>query len=185
MDTPEPSDSDGPPSQVIPSLVTKASAPTSEIQDEISDENDEDEDEDEDSEDLALTDLELDLPTTPHLNLGLEALEDDLDLNHDLYDLTIIELGAGLEEETRTDLDDFRDLDDDYAAYAFDPDEVFDGEEVATAEPNDWLVDKLSREERALQKAAELIGKANWPLSTLSCSTDFCDEWLGTDSSRT
>ncbi|VVN86444.1 hypothetical protein PS689_01534 [Pseudomonas fluorescens] len=168
LDTPEPSDSDGPPSHVIPSLVTEASAPTSPIQDEISDENDEDEDED--GEDLALTDLELDLATPPQPNLGLEALEDDLDLDldHDLYDLTIIELGAGLEEETRTDLDDFRDLDDDYAAYAFDPDEVFDGEEAVTAESNDWLADKLSREERALQKAAELIGKANWPLSTLS-----------------
>ncbi|KIY16183.1 hypothetical protein [Pseudomonas amygdali] len=167
LDTPEPLDSDGPPSHVIPSLVTKASAPTSPIQDEISDENEEN-DEDEDGEDLALTDLELDLPTTPQPNLGLEALEDDLDLDHDLYDLTIIELGTGLEEEIRTDLDDFRDLDDDYAAYAFDPDEVFDGEEAVTAEPNDWLADKLSREERALQKAAELIGKANWPLSTLS-----------------
>ena len=48
LDTPEPLDSDGPPSHVIPSLVTKASAPTSPNQDEISDENDEDEDEDED-----------------------------------------------------------------------------------------------------------------------------------------
>lgn len=166
LETPELLDSDGPPSHVIPSLVTEASAPTSQIQDEISDENDEDEDED--SEDLALTDLELDLPTTPQPHLGLEALEDGLDLDHDLYDLTIIELGTGLGEEIRTDLDDFRDLDDDYAAYAFDPDEVFDGEEAVTAEPNDWLADRLSREERALQKAAELIGKANWPLSTLS-----------------
>jgi hypothetical protein len=142
-------------------------ATSSQLQDEISDENDEDEDEDEDGEDLAVTDLELDIPTLPQLNLGLEAAEDDLDLDHDLFELTIIELGAGNEEGLSTDLDDFRDLDDDYAAYAFDPDEVFDSEEAVSAEPNDWLADKLSREDRALQKAAELIGKANWPLSTL------------------
>lgn len=163
LDTPEPSDPDDSPPQVTQSLGPKASALTPQFQDEISDENDEDEDE----EDLAVTDLELDIPTSPRPNLGLEAAEDDLDLDHDLYDLTIIELGAGLEEETSPDLDDFRDLDDDYAAYAFDPDEVFDSEEAVSAETNDWFADKLSREDRALQKAAELIGKANWPLSTL------------------
>src|SRR5690606_31088728 len=30
-----------------------------------------------------------------------------------------------------------------------------------------WISDRLSREDRALQKAAELILKADWPLSTL------------------
>lgn len=101
------------------------------------------------------------------MGLGLEDPEDDIDFDHDLHDLTIIELGKEHDGDTNAALDDFRDLDDDYAAYAFDPDEVFDNEEPSAAESTDWLADKLSREDRALQKAAELIGKANWPLSTL------------------
>ncbi|AGI21893.1 hypothetical protein H681_00055 [Pseudomonas sp. ATCC 13867] len=101
------------------------------------------------------------------MGLGLEDPEDGFDFDHNLHDLTIIELGKELDGDTNSALDDFRDLDDDYAAYAFDPDEVFGNEEPAASESNDWLADKLSREDRALQKAAELIGKANWPLSTL------------------
>ena len=102
-------------------------ASTSQTHDEISDENDEDEDEDEY---LALTNLELNTQTSPQLNLGLEDPEDHIDLDHDLQDLSIFEIGAEYEEDTHSVVDDFRDLEDDYAAYAFDPDEVFDGEEA-------------------------------------------------------
>ncbi len=129
----------------------------------ISDENDEDED----AEDLALSDLELNIPVPPQLQLGLEDPEDPIDFDHDLQDLSIYELGTEQEDSNQNEVDDFRDLDDDYAAYAFDPDEIFDGEEASTPDPEDWLTGKISREDRALQKAAELIGKANWPLSTL------------------
>ncbi|HBP0038739.1 TPA: hypothetical protein L5P19_006031 [Pseudomonas aeruginosa] len=130
----------------------------SEVHDEILDEYDDD---------LPQDELELDVPSPVQMGLGLEDPEDDIDFDHDLHDLTIIELGKEHEGDTNAALDDFRDLDDDYAAYAFDPDEVFDNEEPSAAESTDWLADKLSREDRALQKAAELIGKANWPLSTL------------------
>ncbi|WP_394375212.1 hypothetical protein [Stutzerimonas frequens] len=129
----------------------------------ISDENDEDED----AEDLALSDLELNIPVPPQLQLGLEDPEDPIDFDHDLQDLSIYELVTEQEDSNQNEVDDFRDLDDDYAAYAFDPDEIFDGEEASTPDPEDWLTGKISREDRALQKAAELIGKANWPLSTL------------------
>lgn len=131
--------------------------------DQISDEYDEDED----AEDPALTYLELNIPVSPQLKLGIEDPEDPIDFDHDLQDLSIYELGAEQVDSNQSDVDDFRDLDDDYAAYAFDPDEIFDGEEASTPEPEDWLSGKISREDRALQKAAELIGKANWPLSTL------------------
>jgi len=139
--------------------------PASEPQphDQISDENDEDED----AEDLALSDLELNIPVSPQLQLGLEDPEDPIDFDHDLQDMSIYELGTEQEDGNQNDVDDFRDLDDDYAAYAFDPDEIFDGEEASIPDPDDWLTGKISREDRALQKAAELIGKANWPLSTL------------------
>lgn len=131
--------------------------------DQISDENDEDED----AEDLALTDLELNIPVSPQLHLELGDPEDPIDFDHDLQDLSIYEFGGEQEEDNQSVVDDFRDLDDDYAAYAFDPDEVFDSEEASTSDPDDWLTGKISREDRALQKAAELIGKTNWPLSTL------------------
>ncbi|MDH1237152.1 hypothetical protein [Stutzerimonas stutzeri] len=147
----------------LPELPDTAPAPEepvipSEVHDEILDEHDDD---------LPQDELELDVPSPVQMSLGLEDSEDDIDFDHDLHDLTIIELGKEHDGDTNAALDDFRDLDDDYAAYAFDPDEVFDNEEPAAAESNDWLADKLSREDRALQKAAELIGKANWPLSTL------------------
>lgn len=147
----------------LPELPDTAPVPEepvipSEVHDEILDEHDDD---------LPQDELELDVPSPVQMGLGLEDPEDDIDFDHDLHDLTIIELGKEHDGDTNAALDDFRDLDDDYAAYAFDPDEVFDNEEPAAAESNDWLADKLSREDRALQKAAELIGKANWPLSTL------------------
>jgi hypothetical protein len=167
LGAPEPSNSDE--SQLHPTTLPAPTVPasTSQSHDEISDENDEDEDEDEDVEYLALTNLELNTQTSPQLNLGLEDPEDHIDLDHDLQDLSIFEIGAEYEEDTHSVVDDFRDLEDDYAAYAFDPDEVFDGEEVMATESDDGLADKLSREDRALQKAAEFIAKANWPLSTL------------------
>jgi len=161
---PKPSDSDESPAQPATLAAPKVPTFTPQAHDEISDENEEDEED----EYLALTDLELNTPTSPQLNLGLDDPEDHIDFDHDLRDFSIIEAEAGLEEDTQSDLDDFRDLDDDYAAYAFDPDEVFDSEEASTPDPDDWLTGKISREDRALQKAAELIGKANWPLSTLS-----------------
>jgi hypothetical protein len=135
--------------------------------DQLSDENDEEED----AEGLALTDLELNIPVLPQLQLGFEDTEDPIDFDHDLQDLSIYELGIEQEGDNQNDVEDFRDLDDDYAAYAFDPDEIFDGEQASApeseSESEDWLTGKISREDRALQKAAELIGKANWPLSTL------------------
>jgi hypothetical protein len=158
---PEPSDSDEPPSLPVTSSAPEEPTSPSQTHDEMSDENDEDE------EYLAPTELSLNIPTSPQPNLGLEDPEDPIDLDHDLQDLSVYELGAEQEEDTLSVVDDFRDLDDDYAAYAFDPDEVFDSEDAETDDKTDGLADKLSREDRALQKAAELIGKANWSISTL------------------
>lgn len=129
----------------------------------ISDEDDIDED----AEYLVLTDLELNTPTSSQRCLDNEDPEELIDFDHDLQDLSIYVLGAEYEGDSQSVMDDFRDMEDDYAAYAFDPDEIFDGEEASTPEPEDWLTGTIIREERALQKAAELVGKANWPLSTL------------------
>lgn len=161
LGAPEPSDSDE--SSLLPttSSAPEVPAPPSQTYDEISDENDEDEDY------PAHTELALNTPTSPEPNSGLEDQEDPIDLDHDLQDLSIYELGAEQEEDIPDVVDDFRDLGDDYAAYAFDPDEVFDSEDPEADDKADGLADKLSREDRALQKAAELIGRANWSISTL------------------
>lgn len=125
------------------------------------------EDEDEGEDDHDADQLEVNDPPPSQFSLGFESTEEDFDVDHDLRDFSIIDPEAEIEEDIQSVLDDFRDLDDDYAAYAFDPDEVFDSDEASTPDPVDWLTGKISREDRALQKAAELIGKANWPLSTL------------------
>lgn len=159
LGAPEPSDSDE--SSLLPTTSSAPEVPASPSQtyDEISDENDEDY--------PAHTELALNTPTSPEPNSGLEDQEDPIDLDHDLQDLSIYELGAEQEEDIPDVVDDFRDLGDDYAVYAFDPDEVFDSEDPEADDKADGLADKLSREDRALQKAAELIGRANWSISTL------------------
>ncbi|MBF2945753.1 hypothetical protein HKT39_37885, partial [Pseudomonas aeruginosa] len=77
----------------------------SEVHDEILDEYDDD---------LPQDELELDVPSPVQMGLGLEDPEDDIDFDHDLHDLTIIELGKEHDGDTNAALDDFRDLDDDY-----------------------------------------------------------------------
>ncbi|WP_144957603.1 hypothetical protein [Pseudomonas oryzihabitans] len=157
----EPSDSDE--SSLLPTISSAPEVPasTSQTYEEISDENDED------VEYPAIFELELNTPISLQTNSGLEDQEDPVDLDHDLHDLSIYELEVEREENIPSVEDDFRDLEDDYAAYAFDPNEVFDSEYLETEDKTDEVVDKLSREDRALQKAAELIGKANWAISTL------------------
>lgn len=125
-------------------------------------------DEEEDSEGIAGSQSELDFSSTAALDVGSDPDDEFADFDdgdHEL--LTIVESVsvAALEELQLAD-EGFRDIEDDYAAYAFDPDELYDQlDEIP--EENDLLSKKLSREDRATQKAAELIGKMNWPISTL------------------
>lgn len=124
--------------------------------------------EDDEEEDDCHESSSLDLATSiAPVDFELGEPDDDYDIDHGLHGLSIIELETEYEPESLSTVDDFRDLDDDYAAYAFDPDEVFDGEDDDAYEEKDDFPNRLSREDRALQKAAELIGNANWPLSTL------------------
>lgn len=88
--------------------------------------------------------------------------EDDIYEQDDFFDFDTDD-----DQATQTHLDDLSDLDDEYAAYAFDPDEVFDDDTGDIAEPDDGLSDRITREERALQKAAELVVLVGWPRSTV------------------
>jgi hypothetical protein len=163
----EPVNSDGSGAEPAAIPTVEISTFKSRSNNEISDEVDEGEDEDEEREYFTLSSPSLKTPTSSQLDLGFDDLEDEIDFDLDLRDFTILEPEAGLEKSAVSDLDDFRDLDDEYAAYAFDPDEALGDEEASTADSDGWLSDIVSREDRALQKAAELIGKANWPASAL------------------
>lgn len=57
-----------------------------------------------------------------------------------------------------------RNDDDEYAAYDFDPDDVYDSQDRSDfdAVPFDG---RISREDRALQKVVELISRSGWSLS--------------------
>lgn len=112
------------------------------------------------------TAVEPNAPASNQPEVEYDEPEDQLDLDDDLGDASIFGLEVD-QDEFDSVVDDFRDLEDDYAAYAFDPDEVFGGNEALANESDDSTDDRLSREERALQKAAELIGKVNWPVSAL------------------
>ncbi|WP_323952716.1 hypothetical protein [Aeromonas hydrophila] len=56
--------------------------------------------------------------------------------------------------------------DDEFAAYAFDPDDVYDSQGSFDSD-TELFDERLSREDRALQKAVELISRAGWSLSML------------------
>ena len=140
-------------------IAPSVSPPTFQIPDYL--EEDEDEDDCHESSGLDL------VTSIAPVTFELGEPEDDYDIDHGLHGLSIIELETEYEPENLSVVDDFRDVDDDYAAYAFDPDEVFDDEDEVDYEDKDGFAERLSREDRALQKAAELIGNANWPLSTL------------------
>ena len=95
-------------------------------------------------------------------------LQDDHEPDDDFFDNDGI-----LVEQVEIDFDvayepviDDAEIEDEYAAYAFDPDELYDT--VDTLEPDTELPDgRVSREDRALQKAVELISKTGWPLTVL------------------
>lgn len=163
LDAPESSNSDESSLQLVKLPPTEAPVSTSQTYNEIADEDESEEN----VEHFPLIDLDLNNPIPSQLNLGFEDPEEHIEFDHDWQNLSIFEPEAELLEDSPSIANDFRDLEDDYAAYAFDPDEVFDGEEASAIELDDGTVDKLSREDRAVQKAAELIGKTNWPLSTL------------------
>lgn len=87
----------------------------------------------------------------------------DYALDNDVLLAEQVESDAELAYEPDIDVGEF---DDEYAAYAFDPDDLYDA--PIPLESDAELSDgSVSREDRALQKAVELISKAGWPLTVL------------------
>ncbi|MFC6694199.1 hypothetical protein ACFQD2_29210 [Pseudomonas lini] len=67
---------------------------------------------------------------------------------------------SGVESTIQVDVEEF---DDEYAAYAFDPEEFYELRDDDEISPR--TIGKISREDRAFQKATDLIYKSGWPLS--------------------
>lgn len=146
-----------------PNPSLQVDPPTVQNSDYVEYEDEYDDNDDEESERYGLPDSGLVFPTVPP-TFAEDGAEDDDGVENGLQGLSIIYLETEYEPESAVSGDDFRDVDDDYAAYAFDPDEVFD---ELPYEDTNGQSDRLSRQDRALQKAAELIGSANWPFSAL------------------
>ncbi|WP_223531795.1 hypothetical protein [Pseudomonas sp. GL-RE-20] len=67
---------------------------------------------------------------------------------------------SGVESEVQVDAGG---VDDEYAAYAFDPEEFYESRDDDEVLPRPG--EKISREDRAFQKATDLIYNSGWPLS--------------------
>lgn len=111
------------------------------------------------------------------VDFPFQPLLDDPDNDLDIYesdDADLCELRALFDDQSNFD-DDFAydtvavtdEFEDKYEAYIFDPDEIYDMQDNALSDSSDLLDGQLSREDRALQKAAELISSTGWPLNTL------------------
>jgi len=125
------------------------------------------ESEEEDYSELSLEGPELDVPRHHLRNPNREDSFETDDLDFEDPDLSIYEIEDHLAKKKQPSRDDFEEFENDFDLYDFDPDDVFENEEALVPEPNDAPDHKLSREDRALQKAAELVGKANWSISAL------------------
>lgn len=90
-----------------------------------------------------------------------EPETDLFDSDHILLEQIELDLDVAFEPAT-----DAGDIEDEYAAYAFDPDDVYDRLDSAISDAA--LPDgSVSREDRALQKSVELISRAGWSLAML------------------
>ena len=125
------------------------------------------ESEEEDFSELSLEGPEIDVPRHHLRNPNSEDSFETDDLDFEDLDLSVYEIEDHLGEKKQPSLDNFEEFENDFDLYDFDPDDVFENKEALVPEPSDSLDHKLSWEDRALQKAAELVGKASWPISAL------------------
>lgn len=93
------------------------------------------------------------------LPVGLFAEVDDDDYSYD----TSYRADDELHSNESQQLDVFE---DELYFYQFDPDELLADND--SLQPETTATERITREERALQKAAEFVGKFDWPYSSLS-----------------
>jgi hypothetical protein len=122
-----------------------------------------------DLEDLAV-EVAADLEVLAEIEEVEHLPEDDLPAVSDLLPADDVFQSEVFSEAYADDLvgsGSFGELEDEYAAYAYDPDELY----AAAEERGALSANKLTREERARQVAADLIARTNWDQSALGLLT--------------
>ncbi len=103
--------------------------------------------------------------------MGAEPYSEDIDfdpnLAAELAELELYGTTKGRDEKSHRDSDYLQDSEDEFAFYEFDPDTVFDNDKYQVESAGGELEDRITREERAKQKAVELVYKYDWPHGTL------------------
>lgn len=101
---------------------------------------------------------------------GMPYSEDadfDPNLAAELAELELYGTTKAREDKSERDSDYLKDADDEFAFYAFDPDTVFDNDKYQVETAGGDSEDRITREERAKQKAVELVYRYDWPHGTL------------------
>lgn len=96
-----------------------------------------------------------------------EDADFDPNLAAELAELELYGTTKAGEDKSQRDSDYLKDSDDEFAFYAFDPDTVFDNDKYQVEPAGGDSEDRITREERAKQKAIELVYRYNWPHGTL------------------
>ncbi|MEX0166083.1 hypothetical protein MRBLPD1_004626 [Pseudomonas brassicacearum] len=96
-----------------------------------------------------------------------EDTDFDPNLAAELAELELYGTTKAHEDKSQRDSDYLKDSDDEFAFYAFDPDTVFDNDKYQVEPAGGDSEDRITREERAKQKAVELVYRYDWPHGTL------------------
>lgn len=96
-----------------------------------------------------------------------EDADFDPNLAAELAELELYGTTRAREDKSQRDSEYLKDADDEFAFYAFDPDTVFDNDKYQVEPVGGNSENRITREERAKQKAVELVYRYDWPHGTL------------------
>ncbi|MCO7058641.1 MULTISPECIES: hypothetical protein [Pseudomonas] len=96
-----------------------------------------------------------------------EDADFDPNLAAELAELELYGTTKAREDKSQRDSEYLKDADDEFAFYAFDPDTVFDNDKYQVEPAGGDSENRITREERAKQKAVELVYRYDWPHGTL------------------
>ncbi|MDE1529275.1 MULTISPECIES: hypothetical protein [Pseudomonas] len=96
-----------------------------------------------------------------------EDADFDPNLAAELAELELYGTTKAREDKSHRDSEYLKDADDEFAFYEFDPDTVFDNDKYQAEPAGGDSENRITREERAKQKAVELVYRYDWPHGTL------------------
>lgn len=96
-----------------------------------------------------------------------EDADFDPNLAAELAELELYDTTKAREDKSQRDSDHLKDAEDEFVFYAFDPDTVFDNDKYQVEPAGGDSENRITREQRAKQKAVELVYRYDWPHGTL------------------